>query len=111
MRKIWIICGWILFVMGVVLVVSLGLAWLGGGEAPKMISSIALGVVFILLGWNFVARGRSLPTYGADEDSEASRHDRSEARRMMVQAIWIGGCIILGVALVVVLWVVFSSPR
>jgi hypothetical protein len=101
MRKIWIACGWVLSVAGVVLVVMIGLAWLGGGETFKMISGIVMGCLFILLGRNVIARGRSLQAYTPADNSEAARDDQVAARRMVIQAIWIGGLIILVVALVV----------
>ena len=101
MRKIWIACGWVLSVAGVVLVVMIGLAWLGGGEIFKMISGIVMGCLFILLGRNLIARGRSAQAYTPADDSEAARDDQVAARRMIIQAIWIGGLIILVVALVV----------
>src|SRR4030042_4300437 len=101
MRKIWITCGWILCGAGVFVVVMMGLAWVGGGKPVKMIPSIVTGCLFIFLGRLFVIRGRSLPTYAASEDSEAARNDELEARRMIVQAIWVGGIILLTVAVVV----------
>ena len=110
MRKIWVTCGWVMHSAGVFLVVTTGLAWLGGGKPIKMISSIVMGCLFILLGRNFVARGRSLPTYAASEDSEAARNDQRAARRMITQAIWIGGLILLATALIVGLLMFFTSP-
>ena len=101
MRQIWIACGWVLSVAGVVLVVMIGLAWLGGGEIFKMISGIVMGCLFILLGRNLIARGRSAQAYTPADDSEAARDDQVAARRMIIQAIWIGALIILVVALVV----------
>jgi len=95
---------------GVFLVVTTGLAWLGGGKPIKMIPSIVMGCLFLLLGRKFVARGRSLPTYAASEDSEAARNDQRAARRMITQAIWIGGLILLATALIVGLLMFFTSP-
>ena len=110
MRKSWIAWGWVLYVAGIVLVVMMGLAWLGGGETIKMISSIVIGCLFILLGRNFVTRGRSLPIYTTSKDSEAARNDQLAARRMIVQAIWIGSFIILAIALVVGLLIFLTHP-
>ena len=98
MRKTWIACGWVLLVAGIVLVVMMGLAWLGGAEALKMISSIVMGFLFILLGRTFIVRGRSLRGHPRTDDSEA---DRAATRRMIMQAIWIGSSIIVAVGLVV----------
>jgi hypothetical protein len=111
LRKIWIACGWVLFGTGVFLVLMMGLAWLGGGEAFKMISSIGMGCLFIALGRSFIARGRHFPAYNPTEDSQAAREDQAAARRMVIQAIWIGGIIILVVALVVGLLMFLSSQR
>jgi len=110
MRKIWITCGWVLSVTGVVLVVMMGLAWLGGGETFKMISTIAMGCLFILLGWNLIARGRSFPAYVPHDGSEAARGDQAVAHRMIIQAIWIGGLIVLVVALVIGLLMFLVNP-
>jgi len=102
MRKIWVASGWMLFVAGAIMVVTMGLAWLGGGQPVyKMISAIVMGGLFILLGRNFIARGRSLPAFTTSKDSESARQDRSAARRMVVQAIWIGALIVVAVGLVV----------
>ena len=109
MRRIWIACGWVLFVTGVLLVLMMGLAWLGGGEAFKMISSIVMGCLFIALGLNFIVRGRRFAAYIPTEDSKAAREDQAAARRMIIQAIWIGGIIILVVAFVVGLLMFLSS--
>jgi hypothetical protein len=110
MRKIWITCGWVLYGAGVFLVVTMGLAWLGEGKPSKIIPSIVMGCLFIFLGHNFVARGRSSPIYTTSQESEASRNDQLAVRRMIIQAIWIGGVILLAVALVVGLWILFISP-
>ena len=110
MRKIWVTCGWVMYSAGIFLVVTTGLAWLGGGKPIKMIPSIVMGCLFLLLGRKFVARGRSLPTYAASEDSEAARNDQLAARRMITQAIWIGGLILLATALIVGLLMFFTSP-
>jgi len=110
MRKIWVTCGWVMYSAGVFLVVTTGLAWLGGGKPIKMIPSIVMGCLFLLLGRKCVARGRSLPTYAASEDSEAARNDQRAARRMITQAIWIGGLILLATALIVGLLMLFTSP-
>jgi hypothetical protein len=111
LRKIWIACGWVLFVTGVFLVLMMGLAWLGGGEAFKMISTIVMGCLFIALGRSFIARGKNFPAYNPADDSQAAREDQAAARRMVIQAIWIGGIIILVVALVVGLLMFLSIQR
>ena len=109
MRKIWITCGWVLFVTGVVLVLMMSLAWIGGAEASKMIPSIMMGCLFMALGGNFVSRGKDFPAYLPADDSEFAREDRAGARRMIIQAIWIGSVIILVVATLVGLcWMLFS---
>lgn len=108
MRKIWIACGWVLFVTGVVLVLMMGLAWIGGAEASKMIPSIVMGCLFMALGRNFISRGRYFPAYIPADNSEAAREDHAAARRMIIQAIWIGGIIILVVASLVGLCMFFS---
>jgi uncharacterized membrane protein len=109
MRKLWIACGWVLLVSGVVLVLMMGLAWLGGAEASKMISSVVMGCLFMVLGRTFIARGKCFPTYSPADNSEFDRKDRAAARRMIIQALWIGGIIILAVAsLVVGLWMFMS---
>ena len=108
MRKIWIACGWVLFVTGVVLVLMMVLAWIGGAEASKMIPCIVMGCLFMALGWNYISRGRSFPAYLPAENSEAARQDHAAARRMIIQAIWIGGIIILVVASFVGLLMFFS---
>jgi len=108
MRKTWIACGWVVVVAGVVLVVTMGLAWLGGAEPFKMTSSITMGFLFILLGRTLIARGRSLRGHPRTDDSEAGRHDRAATRRMIMQAIWIGGSIVLAVGLAVGLLMVFT---
>jgi uncharacterized membrane protein len=110
MRKIWITCGWVLSVTGVVLVVMIGLAWLGGGETFKMISTIAMGCLFTLMGRIFIARGRSFPTYAPADGSGAARGDQAAAHRMIIQTIWIGGLIVLVVALVIGLWMFLVNP-
>jgi hypothetical protein len=91
----------VIFVTGVVLVLMMGLAWLGGAEAFKMISSIAMGCLFMALGRSFIARGKTLSDYNRADDSEAALQDQAAARRMLIQAIRIGGGIILVVAFVV----------
>jgi hypothetical protein len=101
MRKIWIACGWVLFVAGIVLVVATGLAWLGGVEPFKVISSIVMGCLFFVLGRKFITHGRSFPSYIPADSSEAAQEDRAAARRMILQAIWIGAFIIVGVAILV----------
>jgi hypothetical protein len=84
------------------MLVTMGLAWLGGGKPiPKMISAFVMGSLFIFLGHNFVARGRSLSICATSKDSETARNDRIAARRMVVQAIWIGAFIVVAVGLVV----------
>jgi hypothetical protein len=94
-------CGWVIFVTGAVLVSMMGLAWLGGADAFKMISSLAMGCLFMSLGRTFIARGKALPGYNPAGGSEAGRQDQSAARRLVIQAIWIGGVIILAVAFAV----------
>jgi len=111
LRKIWIACGWALFVTGVFLVLMMGLAWIGGGEAFKMISPIVMGCLFIALGRSLIARGRNFPAYNPTDDSQAAREDQAAVRRMVIQAIWIGGIIILVVALVVGLLMFLFSQR
>ena len=101
MRKIWIACGWVLIITGVVLVLMMGMVWLGGAEAFKMISSLVVGCLFIALGRSFIARGKTLSDYHRADDSGAARQDQAAARRIVIQAIWIGGVILLGVAFVV----------
>ena len=108
MRKIWITCGWVLFVTGVVLVLMMSLAWIGGAEASKMIPSIMMGCLFMALGRNYITRGKYFPAYNPTENSEAAREDQAAARRMIIQAIWIGGIIILVVASIVGLLMFFS---
>ena len=110
MRKIWITCGWVLSVTGVVLVVMMGLAWLGGGETFKMISTIAMGCLFTLMGRIFIARGRSFPTYAPADGSGAARGDQAAVHWMIIQAIWIGGLIALVVALVIGLLMFLVNP-
>jgi hypothetical protein len=111
LKKLWIACGWVLFVSGVILVLMMGLAWIGGAEASKMIPSIVMGCLFMALGRNFISRRKYFPTYSSSDNSEVARTDRAAARRMIVQALWIGGIIILVVAsLVVGLWMFFSVP-
>jgi hypothetical protein len=89
----------------------MGLAWIGGGEAFKMISTIVMGCLFIALGRSFIARGKNFPAYNPADDSQAAREDQAAARRMVIQAIWIGGIIILMVALVVGLLMFLFSQR
>lgn len=102
MGKIWIVSGWVLYVAGAMMVVAMGLAWLGGGRSVhQMISAIIMGCLFILLGHNFVARGRSLPAFTTSKDSDAARNDQMAVRRMVVQAVWIGVLIVVAVGLVV----------
>ena len=109
MRKILTACGWVLFVAGVVLVLMMGLAWIGGAEASKMIPSIVMGCLFMAMGRNFIARGKNFPTYIPADNSEVAQKDHAVARRMIIQALWIGGIIILVVAsLVAGLWMFFS---
>jgi hypothetical protein len=108
LKKIWISCGWVLFVTGVLLVLMMGLAWIGGAEASNMIPNIVMGCLFMALGRNYISRGRSFPAYIPSENSEAAREDRAAARRMIIQAIWIGGVIILVVASLVGLLMFFS---
>ncbi len=84
MRKIWITCGWVLSVTGVVLVVMMGLAWLGGGETLKI--------------------------YAPFDNSEAARGDQAATHRMIIQAIWISGLIVLVVALVIGLLMCLVNP-
>jgi hypothetical protein len=98
MRKIWITCGWVLLVTGVALVLMMGLGWIGGAEASRMIPGIVMGSLFMALGRNFISRGRYFPAYLPSENSEAAREDHIAARRMIIQALWIGGIIILAVA-------------
>jgi hypothetical protein len=111
MRKIWIACGWVMSIAGVVLVVMMGFAWLGGGETFKMITGIVMGCLFILMGRNMIAQGRSLQSYTPEDNSEAARNDQIAARRMIIQAIWIGGLIIGVVALVVGLGMFLVGQR
>lgn len=109
MRKLWIACGWVLLVTGVLLILMMGLAWLGGAEASSMITSIVMGCLFMVLGRNFIVRGKHLPTYSPADNSEVAQEDHAVARRMIIQALWIGGIIILVVAsLVAGLWMYFS---
>jgi fatty acid desaturase len=95
MRKIWIACGWVLFVTGAALVLLMGLGWIGGGEVSKLIPSVVMGLLFMALGRNFISRGRCFPAYHPSENSEAAREDHIAARRMIIQASRIGGIIIL----------------
>jgi hypothetical protein len=61
------------------------------------------------LGGKFISRGKSLPSYIAADNSEVARDDRAEARRMIIQAIRIGGVIIiLTVVSLIGLWMFFS---
>jgi hypothetical protein len=110
MKKIWVTCGWVLQVAGGVLVVMMGVVWLGGAEPIRMVSGLVMGCLFILTGWTFVARGRSCRAYAPTDNSEAAGKDQAAARRMIVQAIWIGGVIILGVALLVGLLMLLANP-
>jgi hypothetical protein len=98
LRKIWIACGWVLFVTGVVLVLLMGLAWIGGAEASKMIPCIAMGCLFMALGRDYISRGKSFPAHIPGDNSEVARQDHAAARRMIIEATWIGGIIILVVA-------------
>jgi hypothetical protein len=101
----------VLSVAGIILVLMMGLAWIGGAEASKMIPSIVMGGLFMALGRNFISRGKYFPTYSSADNSEVARTDRAAARRMIIQAIWIGGIIILVVAsLVLGIWMFFSIP-
>jgi hypothetical protein len=111
LRKIWSVCGWVLLFTGVVLVLVMGIAWAGGARESKMIPCIGMGGLFMALGGNFVSRGKNFPAYLPADDSEVARDDRAGARRMIIQAIWIGGVIIiLMVATLVGLWIFFRRP-
>jgi len=108
LRRIWIACGWVLFVTGVVLILMMGLAWIGGAEASRIITCIVMGCLFMALGRDFISRGKYFPTYIPSDNSEVAREDHAAARRMIIQAIWIGGIIILVVASLVGFWMFFS---
>ena len=109
MRKILTACGWVLFVAGVVLVLMMGLAWIGGAEAFSMIPSVVMGCLFMVLGRNFIAHGKHLTAYSPADNSEVAQQDHAAARRMIIQALRIGGIIILAVAsLTAGLWMFFS---
>jgi len=109
LRKIWIICGWFLFITGILLFLTMGLAWLGEAKISKILPAVIMGGLFVVSGRNFITRGKQLPLYAPAEDSEEAMRDRAQARLMIVQAVRIGGMIILTVALVVGLLIFFSG--
>jgi hypothetical protein len=87
----------------------MGLAWIGGAEVFKMISGVVMGCLFMVLGRNFIACGKCFSSYSPADNSEVAQKDHAAARRMIIQALWIGGIIILAVAsLTVGLWMYFS---
>jgi hypothetical protein len=87
----------------------MGLAWIGGAEASKMIPCIVMGCLFMALGRNFISREKYLPTYVPADNSEVARKDHAAARRTIIQVIWIGGIIILVVTSLVSLWMFLYS--
>ena len=92
------------------MLVTMGLAWLGGETSiHKLISGMVMGGLFIFLGHSLVARGRSLPICTTSRGLETTRNDQIAARRMIVQAVWIGAFIVLAVGLVVGLLLFLAS--
>ena len=92
LRKIWIICGWIVVIAGIMLIVAMGLALVGGAALSKMLPAMIMGGFFVISGWNFIVRGKQMPL---------SAVDHVRGRQMIMQAIRIGSLIFLGVAFMV----------
>ncbi|HLZ19432.1 MAG TPA: hypothetical protein VKO67_07450 [Smithellaceae bacterium] len=109
MRKVWIVCGWVVIIAGIILIIAMGLAWIGGAEISKALPAVIMGGLFIVSGWNFIVRGKQLPPYSPSEDPGAAGLDHTRTRQMVMQAIRMGSIIILGVASIVGLLIFFST--
>lgn len=109
MRKVWIVCGWVVIISGIILIIAMGLAWISGSEISKALPAIFIGGFFVVSGWNFIIRGKQLPQYSPSDDPGAAKRDHARSRQMIMQAIRIGSMIILGVASIVGLLIFFSA--
>lgn len=96
MRKMWIGCGWMVLLGGIVLLLSSGIMLLGDTGTKGLGSMIAFGSLMVGLGHSMRSRGRSM-TKVASTDRAALALDRARVRQQVKQALWITGLIIAAV--------------